>query len=103
MSQLVTAIFMPKEEAREQLLIALREFIPRVHAEDGCELFALYENPDGSVALIEKWESVEHLDAHNEGPAVADFRPKLAGLLDRAPSVTRLVSVPLGEPSKGVV
>lgn len=97
----VTAYFFPKPEHRPAVMEALRVAIPRVHDEPGCELYAITDAPDGSIVMIEKWNSVAELDAHGNSEAVADLVAALDGLLERPVDVTRLVPVPLGDPVKG--
>ena len=101
MTVIVTAQFIPTVEGRLRLLDALREFIPRVHSEAGCEYFALHEAADGSLLAIEKWESADHLRSHDVGTPVADFRARLVGILTADPVVVRHSAIPLGDPAKG--
>ena len=103
MSLFVTAFFTPAEGAREALLDALGEFIPRVHLEAGCEYFALHEQGDGVLVAIEKWESEEHLVEHDRGAAVSDLKARLTGLLADPPRVTRMTAIALGDPAKGSI
>ena len=77
----VTAIFRPAEGAREQVLAAMQRVIPRVHEEEGCNLYAIQEAEDGTIAMIEHWDSAALLDAHGAAEPVADFNAELEGLL----------------------
>src|SRR5690349_10482456 len=52
---IVTAYFYPRPEARAQVLAALQPAIAAVHEEDGCELYAIHDAPDGSIVMLEKW------------------------------------------------
>ncbi len=99
----VTAIFHPAEGAREPLLAALNRLIPLVHDEAGCLLYAINEQADGTIVMIEKWESAELLDAHGTGSAVTEFGASIAGLLAGPVSVERLVPHPIGDPAKGAL
>jgi quinol monooxygenase YgiN len=99
----VTAVFRPRVGARDSLLAAMREAIPRVHQESGCELYCVQEEPDGTIFMIEKWESAEQLDAHGSGAVVAEFTRNIEGLLDEPVIVTRLVPIPIGDPIKGAL
>jgi quinol monooxygenase YgiN len=99
----VTAIFHPAEGARDALLAAMAPAIAAVHEEPGCLLYAIHDAPDGSIVMIEKWESVPLLDAHGEGEAVAAFRASIDGLVTGPAEVTRLVPIPMGEASRGAI
>jgi len=99
----VTAIFRPAEGAREQVLAALGDAIPRVHDEPGCNLYAIHEAPDGAIWMIEHWDSAALLDAHGTGEPVADLNAALADLLASPVEVTRLAPLPVGDARKGVV
>lgn len=99
----VTAYFYPRAEAREQVLAALEPAITGVHAEDGCELYAIHDAPDGSIVMLEKWTSAELLDAHGQGEPVKQLTAALDGLLERPVAVTRLVPLPVGQPGKGAL
>jgi quinol monooxygenase YgiN len=102
MSVIVVATLWPVPERRAEVLDILREAIPEVHAEDGCELYALNENDDRLV-YVEQWASAAALDVHSKGAALAKVNPKLQGLLSRATDVQVLRPVPAGDPVKGVV
>ena len=99
----VTAYFYPRPAAREQVLAALGPAIAAVHDEDGCELYAIHDAPDGSIVMLEKWTSAELLDAHGQGEPVATLNAALDGLLARPVEVTRLVPRPVGAPAKGAL
>ena len=99
----VTAYFYPRPETREQVLAALEPAIAAVHDEDGCELYAIHDAPDGTIVMLEKWTSVDLLDAHGGGQPVATLTAALDGLLERPVEVTRLVPRLVGDPAKGAL
>jgi quinol monooxygenase YgiN len=99
----VTAIFHPAEGSREAVLAALEPAIAAVHQEPGCLLYAIHDAPDGSIVMIEKWESVALLDAHGKGDAVAALNVSLKGLVAAPTEVARLVPLPTGDTSKGAL
>jgi quinol monooxygenase YgiN len=99
---IVTAYFFPRPEARDQVVAALEPAIRGVHEEDGCELYAIHDAPDGSIVMLEKWSSAELLDAHGGGEPVRRLTIALDGLLERPVEVTRLVPRPVGG-SKGAL
>ena len=100
MSVVVVATITPKPEHRDELIAAYTETIPLVHAEEGCELYALHEAP-GKLMMIEKWASREALDKHSRGEALAGMRPKVADKVAGPTEVIVLDAVPAGEPDKG--
>ncbi|MDQ1583417.1 MAG: hypothetical protein QOF36_1471 [Microbacteriaceae bacterium] len=99
----VTAYFFPAEGRHDQVVEALKPAIAAVHEEPGCILYAIHDAPDGSIVMIEKWESAELLDAHGEGSAVADLNRSLEGLLAQPVVVTRLVPIPAGNEIQGAL
>ena len=99
----VTAYFYPAPGARDTVLAALEKAIPRVHEEEGCNLYCIQEAPDGSFVMIEHWDSAELLDIHGDGAPVADLNAELEGSLASPIAVTRLNPIPVGEKRKGQV
>ncbi len=87
---------------RDEFLAAFAELTPDVLAEDGClEYGAAIDQPtpidvqelagEDAVVVVEKWESVEKLEAHLAAPHMAAFREKTA---DMARGVTLRVLKP---------
>jgi quinol monooxygenase YgiN len=97
----VTAVFTPVAGRREDLRAAIEGALPDVHAEDGCLLYALHDAADGTLVLIEKWESQELLDAHSTGEPVKRLRAAIDGLVDGPAAVVTMVPLPAGDPVKG--
>lgn len=97
----VTAVFTPIEGGHDRLVEALRPSIAGVHEEPGCVLYAIHDAPDGTIVMIEKWKSSEHLDQHGAGAAVAELGRSIAGLVAGPAVVTRLIPVPAGADDKG--
>ena len=101
MSVVVVATLIPKpgqeDAVREVLLAGVHE----VHAEPGCELYALHEE-DGRFVFVEKWESAEALAVHSRGEALAKVGAALRGLTAGASEVHRLTPLPAGG-DKGTV
>lgn len=98
----VTAYFEPVAGKRDALVAVLGDIIPRVHEEQGCELYAIHDAPDGSIVMIEKWTTAADLDAHAAGDVVADLGPALDGLLAEPVRVVRLDPLPVGD-ERGVL
>ncbi|MBC7297380.1 MAG: antibiotic biosynthesis monooxygenase [Demequina sp.] len=93
----VTAYFEPAAGKRDALVDVLGEFIPRVHEEHGCELYAIHDAPDGSIVMIEKWTAAADLEAHAAGAVVADLNAALEGLLAEPIRVVSLEPLPFGD------
>jgi quinol monooxygenase YgiN len=102
MSVVVVATIHPTPEGRADVVAAFEAAIPLVHAEPGCELYALHEGQDRLV-MIEKWSSPEALATHSTGAALTELGPKLAGKVLSAPDVQTLTALPLGAPELGAV
>ncbi len=99
----VVAIFHPIEGHRDHVLAALHTAIPLVHAEPGCELYAITEADDGRLVMIEKWTSAALLDVHGSSPAVVALIAALDGHLTKPVEVIKLAPILIGEPAKGAL
>jgi quinol monooxygenase YgiN len=99
----VTAVFTPKDGQFDAVVEALRPAIAAVHEEPGCILYAIHQAPDGTIVMIEKWESAELLDAHGAGAAVAGLNAALEGLVAKPTEVTRLIPIPAGTDTQGAL
>ena len=97
----VTAYFRPAAGQHDRVIEALRPSITAVHSEQGCELYAIHDAPDGTIVMIEKWSSVEELDQHGSGEAVRAQTAALDGLLTSPVEVTRLLPLPTGTEKQG--
>ena len=102
MSVVVVATITPLPGHHEPTRDALRTAIAAVHAEDGCELYALNEAPDRFV-MVERWSSADALATHGKGAAVAQLNQALDGLVAGPAEVIVLDAVPAGDPAKGLV
>ena len=102
MSVVVVATITPKPDQVDAVRDAILAAVPKVHAEPGCELYALHEG-DSSFVMVERWESPEALKVHGRAEALTtlggEIADKLAGPLD----VRRLAPVPAGEAGKGAL
>jgi quinol monooxygenase YgiN len=100
MSVVVTAVVHPKEGKLEEALAVYARFVDAVHAEPGCELYALHT--DGtSIVVIEKWASRADLDAHAKGDVLARLGPELDTLRERPADITVLEQRPAGVDAAG--
>lgn len=93
---IVIAIFQPKPQHLEQVRSALKEIMPEVHQEPGCELYALHEGVEGSLVFIEKWANRENWMKHNNFHTVARIKQAVDGLLDKPIDVHELYGVEPG-------
>jgi quinol monooxygenase YgiN len=100
MSVIVVATVFPEPDHRDEVLAALKETVPVVHAEDGCDLYALHEGPDRFV-LIEEWASDDALAVHAGAQALADLRTRLAGKTVGDLDIQLLTAVPAGTEEQG--
>ena len=103
MSLVVVATMVPKPEFRDEVIAALEEVIPRVHAEDaGCEVYSLNEGGE-KLVMIEKWATPEDLQAHSASPAFKVLTAALEGKLSKEMDVQVLQPHPAGTPGQGQV
>jgi quinol monooxygenase YgiN len=102
MSVIVVATIVPKEKARDEVITLFRAAIPEVHAEPGCEVYALHESKD-SLVMIEKWESAEALRVHGEAKALTELSGKVADKLAAPLDVKTFTALPAGDADKGAV
>ncbi len=76
---------------RDAVLREFHRIVPLVLAEAGCleyrptvdaatPLERQQRNPD-RIIMIERWESVEHLEAHLAAPHMLEFRERVKGLV----------------------
>ena len=100
MSVVVVATVFPVPDHRDEVLAALKQTVPLVHAEDGCDLYALHEGPDRFV-LIEEWASDEALSVHAKAQALADLRTQLAGKTVGDLDIQLMTAVPAGTEEQG--
>jgi quinol monooxygenase YgiN len=102
LSVVVVATITPKPDQMDAVREALLAAVPKVHAEPGCELYALHEG-NGEFVMIERWESREALKAHGSAEALTTLGGELADKLAGGLDVRRLTAVPAGDADKGAV
>ena len=96
MPVVVTAVFRPAPGRHDELVEALRSTIPGVHEEQGCLLYAIHDADDGTITMIEKWESAAALEAHASGTAVKPLQAATAELLAEPVRVVTMEPIPVG-------
>jgi quinol monooxygenase YgiN len=101
-SVVVVATITPKADQVDAVREAILAAVPQVHAEPGCELYALHEG-DGSFVMVERWESPEALKVHGRAEALTTLGGAIADKLAAPLDVRRLAPVPAGEPAKGAL
>jgi quinol monooxygenase YgiN len=101
-SVVVVATITPRADQVDAVREALLDAVPQVHAEPGCELYAVHEG-DGNFVLVERWESREALRTHGKAEALTALGARLADKLAAPLDVRRLSPVPAGEAAKGAL
>lgn len=102
MSVVVVATITPKPDQVVAVRDALLAAVPKVHAEPGCELYAVHEG-DGQFVMVERWETPEALNVHGRAEALSTLGGQLADKLAAPLDVRRLAPVPAGEADKGAL
>jgi quinol monooxygenase YgiN len=97
------AVFHPVADRHHELIDALRAAIPAVHQEDGCRLYAIHDADDGTITMIEKWDSRDPLAAHNTGPAIKALQVAVADLISQPTTMTTMTTLPAGTAEHGVL
>ena len=98
---IVIATFYPHPAKGDAVRAALEAVIPDVHDEPGCELYALHEETEGRLVLIEKWTTRELWQEHLTLEPVQRSRASLEGLLESATEVLEMYGAAAGTPQQG--
>jgi quinol monooxygenase YgiN len=101
-SVVVVATITPLPEHVDAVREAIAAAVPQVHAEPGCEVYALHEG-DGVFVFVEKWADADALATHARGAALAALGSALDGKVAGPAQVQRLSAVPAGDPAKGAL
>jgi quinol monooxygenase YgiN len=101
-SVVVVATITPLPGQMDAVREAILAAVPAVHAEPGCELYALHEG-NGEFVLVERWADADALRVHGKAEALTTLLGQLAGMVGRAADVKRLAAVPAGDAAKGAV
>jgi len=102
MSVVVVAVITPLEGHLQNVIEAFAAVSPKVHAESGCELYALHHDAD-QVIMVERWTSQADLAAHAAGAPITELNALLADHVSGPTDVSVLETVPLGDPAKGTI
>ncbi|HSP24281.1 MAG TPA: putative quinol monooxygenase [Saliniramus sp.] len=88
----VLAIITAKPGMRDQVLEIFHANMPAVHAEDGCIEYVPVVDAEGvgpfqtklgpdAFVVVEKWESLEHLNAHAAAPHMKEYGARTKDML----------------------
>jgi quinol monooxygenase YgiN len=88
----VLAIITAKPGMREQVLEIFHANMPAVHAEDGCIEYVPVVDAEGvgpfqtklgpdAFVVVEKWESLDHLNAHIAAPHMKEYGARTKDML----------------------
>ncbi len=88
----VIAVITANAGMRATVLEAFKANVPNVHAEEGCIEYGAAIDAEGAgpiqtpvgpdtFVVIEKWESIAHLQAHAAAPHMAEYGAKVKDLL----------------------
>lgn len=99
----VTSVFTPLAGQHDNLVATLQSTIPAVHDEEGCELYAIHDAPDGTIVMIEKRESTALLRKHAAGSAVAALNAAIGSFLSKPVVVTELTPIPVRDSEQSVL
>jgi quinol monooxygenase YgiN len=100
MPVVVVATLKAKPESVGTVREILQRAVADVHAEPGCELYALHES-DGTFIFVEQWADAEALATHSKAPAVGTMFKEAGGHLAEAPDIKMVQPLPAGDPAKG--
>jgi quinol monooxygenase YgiN len=91
----LVATITPLVDQMEAVEVIIKDFVPLVHQEEGCELYALHRGKD-CLVLVEKWTDFDALNAHGSGENLRSMNVRLKGLVSGTPNVQVLEALPLG-------
>lgn len=88
----VLAILTAKPGMRDKVLEIFHANMPAVHAEDGCIEYVPVVDAEGvgpfqtklgpdAFVVVEKWESLEHLNAHAAAPHMKEYGARTRDML----------------------
>ena len=100
-SVIVVATLTPNPGRLQDVIDGFAAVNPLVHAEPGCELYAVHTDGE-RVVMIERWTTSADLDAHAKGPALVELG-RMHGDALASVEVLRLENLPFGDPVKATV
>ncbi|WEO75917.1 antibiotic biosynthesis monooxygenase [Cryobacterium sp. SO2] len=102
MSVVVVAVITPLDGHIQNVVDAFAIVSPKVHAEAGCELYALHLDAE-KVIMVERWTTAADLAAHAAGAPIGELNALLADHVAGPTDVSVLENVPLGDPVAGTI
>ena len=102
MSVVVVAVLTPKPGRLAELIAALEAVTPKVHKENGCELYAVHSN-DTACVMVEQWSSQETLDAHASGDVMEELQRLWSSSLAEPFEAWTVENIPLGDAALGSI
>lgn len=100
MPVIVVATLTAKPESVDTVRDTLRGVVADVHAEPGCQLYALHETGDTFI-FVEQWADGEALKTHSTAPAATTMFGAIGEHLAGAPDIKVLQPISAGDPAKG--
>jgi len=81
-----------KTSERDAFIEIFKANVPKVLQEEGCIEYSatvdlqteipIQETNANVVTVIEKWESLSHLEAHFTAPHMLEYKPKVEGMVE---------------------
>ena len=96
----IVATISPKPDKVDEVVAAFTAAIAEVHAEEGCERYALHRSGD-KLVMIEKWSTDEAMRAHGTGEPYKRLGASLRDMVAGRPELMMLEPIPAGDPAKG--
>jgi quinol monooxygenase YgiN len=100
---IILATLKPAAGKKDAVLALFEKVMPAVHEEEGCELYALYEDVDGALHMIEKWTSWDLWQVHMAGAPVAAIQSGLEGLLESDVLIEEMYGLNVGLAGKAAL
>lgn len=97
----VVAVFTPAQDHAEDLVDALRRGIPAVHAESGCEVYAIHDAGD-TIVMIEKWADQASFESHRDGEASRRMAASVGPFLAKPVHIESMKPLPVGADGKNL-
>ena len=94
----VLALFTAKEGKVDEVEERFSPIIEQTHEEPGCIAYALHrdKNDPNTMALVERWETQDDLNAHFGMPYMAEVGPIAEALLAEQPKIVFSTPTPVG-------
>ena|ERR1700757_1072666 len=100
MPVVVVATMTAKPESVDTVREVCKRAVEAVHAEPGCDLYALHE-AKGTFVFVEQWADADALKTHSSAPGATTLFAEVGPHLDGAPDIKLLQPVVAGDPAKG--